>query len=146
MRHLDENARAVSRVDLAAACAAVVEVAEDLKSLLDEVVGFLPLDVGYKSDSAGIVFVPWVVQSLFLRWSLVLHFVVVFAYKKRPAFIVVLFDATIKKVASNRGSRLREIRTTFSKGAGLYHPPGSGNSVFVVIFASGKTVVARALT
>jgi hypothetical protein len=79
VRHLDEDARAIARVHLTPAGAPVIEIAEDLQSLLDESMGFPPLDVGYKPDSARIMFVARIVHSLFLRWSQFFHFVVHFA-------------------------------------------------------------------
>src|SRR5688572_3310574 len=64
MRHLQENARAVTGVDLAAARAAMIEVLEDLDALLDDGIRFAALDVHDEADAAGIVLELGVIQAL----------------------------------------------------------------------------------
>src|SRR5262249_769033 len=64
VRDLEEDARAVAGVLLAAAGAAVLQVDEDLHGLADEVARFAPLEVHDEADAAGVVFVLRVVQAL----------------------------------------------------------------------------------
>ena len=66
VRNLDEDAGAVAGFRVAAAGAAVGQVDENLDALDDDVVGFLALDAGDEANSAGIVLMARVVQSL--RW------------------------------------------------------------------------------
>ena len=67
MRHLQQQAGAVTCFRIAAACAAMGEVDENLESLLNDVVGLAALDVSYKADAASIMLVLGVVETLF-RW------------------------------------------------------------------------------
>ena len=67
MRHLDENARAVAGIGLAAAGAAVVQVQQHLQGLLDDRVGLPALDVDDEPDAAGLVLELRVVKALFGR-------------------------------------------------------------------------------
>ena len=62
--HLDEHARAVAGVDLAAAGAPVVEVLQYLDRLLEDAVRLVPLDVDDEADAARVVLEAGVVQSL----------------------------------------------------------------------------------
>ena len=55
VRDLDQEPGAVASIRIAATCAAVSEVDEDLNPLFDDVVGLLAFDVGHKTNSAGIV-------------------------------------------------------------------------------------------
>ena len=64
VRHLDENARAVAGVHLAAAGPAVQEVLQDREGLADDRVGLAALDVHHEADPAGVVLVGRVVQAL----------------------------------------------------------------------------------
>jgi hypothetical protein len=64
MRHLDEDARAVAGVDLAAARPPVQQVLEHLQGLAHDGVGSAPLDVHDEADAAGVVLVGGVVESL----------------------------------------------------------------------------------
>jgi hypothetical protein len=64
VRHLDQDAGAVARVDLRAAGAAVVEVLEHLDRLLDDAVRLVPLDVDHEPLAAGVVLVARVIQPL----------------------------------------------------------------------------------
>jgi hypothetical protein len=45
----------------------MVEIDQDAQALMDDVVGLPALDIGHETDAARIVFVAWVVKSLFLR-------------------------------------------------------------------------------
>ena len=65
--HLQQYAGAVTRVDLAAAGAAVVQVPQDLDRLLEHAVGLVALDVDHEPLAAGVVFVARVVEALFGR-------------------------------------------------------------------------------
>ena len=67
MRHLQQQPGAVTGFRIAAACAAMGEVNQYLEPLLDNVVGLAALDVGDKADTASIVLVPRIVETLF-RW------------------------------------------------------------------------------
>jgi hypothetical protein len=61
MGHLQQNACSVTRIGLAAARAAVVQVAQDLNGLLQDPVGFAAFDVHDEANSAGFVLVPGIV-------------------------------------------------------------------------------------
>ena len=63
MWSLNQNARAVARVDLAPARAAVLEVLEHLERLADDVVRRAALDVDDEADAAGVVLVRRIVQT-----------------------------------------------------------------------------------
>ena len=56
VRHLDEDAGSVTRIGLAAAGAAMIQVSQDLEPLLDHRMGLGSLDVGDKADAASVVF------------------------------------------------------------------------------------------
>ena len=64
MRDLDQDARAVAGFRIAAARAAMGQIDEDLHALLNDVVRLLPFDVGDKADTASIMLVCRVVQTL----------------------------------------------------------------------------------
>ena len=64
VRDLDQNARPVARLRVAAAGAAVGEVDEDLDALADDLVRAFATDVGDEADAAGIVFVDGTVEPL----------------------------------------------------------------------------------
>ena len=64
VRNLDQHAGAIAGFRIAAAGAAVRQVDENLDALDDDVVRFLALDVGDEADTAGIVFVARVVETL----------------------------------------------------------------------------------
>ena len=59
---LDQDARAVAHQLVGAHRAAVVEVLEDLQTLLDDAVRSLALDVGDEADAAGVAFLARVVE------------------------------------------------------------------------------------
>ncbi len=67
VRRLDENARAIAGVGLAAASAAMVEIQENLKCLADDRVRLLAFDIDDEADPAGFVFEAWIVQALLWR-------------------------------------------------------------------------------
>ena len=67
MRHLNENARAIAGVDLAATRAAMIEIHQDLQALLDEIMRLLALDVGDEADAAGVLFKLRIIQALLRR-------------------------------------------------------------------------------
>src|SRR3954466_12395138 len=60
---LEQDARAVARVDLRAARAAVLEVVEHPQRLLQRGVRALVREIGDRSDATGVVFKPWVVEA-----------------------------------------------------------------------------------
>src|SRR5262245_45165795 len=64
MRYLHEHASTVPRLWITATRATMIEVFENLQSLLDDVVRALTLDVGNESNSTGVVLELRVVESL----------------------------------------------------------------------------------
>ena len=64
VRHLDEDACAVTRARVCTSGAAVAEVDQHLEALVDDFVGALALDAGHQTDPAGIVLHARVVQTL----------------------------------------------------------------------------------
>ena len=64
VRHLDEDARAVPGVDLAAAGAAVEEILEHLESLVHDGVGLSALHVHDEADTARVVLVGGIIEAL----------------------------------------------------------------------------------
>jgi hypothetical protein len=64
MRNLDKDPGAVPRLGIAAACASVGQIQQDLETLLNDVVRFMAVDVGDESDTAGVVLVGGVVEAL----------------------------------------------------------------------------------
>ncbi len=64
VRDLNEDTSPVTRVGFTAAGSTVPEVIKNSERLLNDFVGFLALDVGHKTDAAGIVFKLRVVQAL----------------------------------------------------------------------------------
>ena len=71
VRRLDQNAGAIARVGLAAARAAVLEVDEDLHRLAHNPVRLASLDVDDEADTAGIAFIPGVIETLRRRREVV---------------------------------------------------------------------------
>ena len=69
VRRLDEDARAVAGIGLAAARAAMVQVQQHLQGLLDDGVGLPAFDVGHESHPAGLVLELRIVQALLGRRS-----------------------------------------------------------------------------
>ena len=73
MRHLEQNARAVARVRLTSARAAMIEVHQNRQRLLDDFVRALALHLADKADAARVVLKLWIVESLFFRRAVVGH-------------------------------------------------------------------------
>ena len=67
MRNLEENSRAIASLRIAAACAAVRQVDENLYAFENDLVRFLAFDVGYETDAAGIALIRGVVKPLRCR-------------------------------------------------------------------------------
>ena len=67
VRNLDEHARAIAGLRIAAASAAVRQVDQNLNALDDDVVGLMALDVSDEADPAGIVLVARIVKTLSWR-------------------------------------------------------------------------------
>src|SRR5262249_47543951 len=67
VRHLNQDARAIPRVDLRSRGAAVVQVAEDLQRVRHDFVRFAALHVDHEADAAGLVLEEWIVKTLFRR-------------------------------------------------------------------------------
>jgi hypothetical protein len=66
VRDLDENSGPIARFRIAAASSAVRKVHEDFNALIDDVVGFSTLDVGYEADTACIVLIAGVIKALLI--------------------------------------------------------------------------------
>jgi hypothetical protein len=62
--NLDQDAGTVAHQRVGANGTAVIEVLQDQQALLDDRVALLALDVGYKTDAAGVVLVGGVVKTL----------------------------------------------------------------------------------
>src|SRR4029078_6214370 len=73
VRHLHEDAGAVARVLLAAARAAVLEVEQDLHTLLDDRVRLASMRVHDEADAAAVVLVRRIVESLLRGWRRARH-------------------------------------------------------------------------
>ena len=69
MRNLNQHARAVAGLGIAAASSAVLEVGEHLDSLFHDGVALLAANAGDKTEAAGIMLVGRVVQTLGRRQS-----------------------------------------------------------------------------
>jgi len=71
VRQLDEDAGAVTGVDLRSGGAAVVEVAQHLQAVRDHLVRLAAVHIDDEADAAGLVFEPRIVEALFGRqtWS-----------------------------------------------------------------------------
>ena len=67
MRHLHQDARSVARIGLATARAAMVQVAENLEGVLDDLMGLFSFDVHHEADATGFMFKPGIVQALLGR-------------------------------------------------------------------------------
>ena len=67
VRNLNQDAGAVAGFRIAAAGAAMRQVDEDLQSLGDDVVRLLALDVDDEADTAGVVLVLRIVETLLRR-------------------------------------------------------------------------------
>ncbi len=61
---LDQDAGAIAHQRVGTHRAAVIQVAQDQQTLLDDLVALAPLDVRHKTHAAGVVFVPRVIQTL----------------------------------------------------------------------------------
>ena len=75
--NLDQNARSVAGLRIAAASSAMSEVDQNLNALEDDVVRLAALDIRNETDAAGIVFVLGPVQTLgrrqAVKWVDLLH-------------------------------------------------------------------------
>ena len=67
MRHLHQDSRSVAGIGLATARAAMVQVAENLEGLLDDLMGLFSFDVHHEADATGFMLEPGIVQALFGR-------------------------------------------------------------------------------
>ena len=67
MRHLHQDARSVAGIGLATARAAMVQVAENLEGLLDDLMGLFSFDVHHEADATGCMLKPGIVEALFGR-------------------------------------------------------------------------------
>ena len=72
--HLDENAGAITGVHLATARAAVVEIQKNCQRLGDDFVGLPAFDIDHKTHAASIMLELRVIQALFGRQSVFVHF------------------------------------------------------------------------
>ena len=89
MGNLDQNAGAIAGLRIAAAGASVRQIDQNLNALEDDVVRFVPGNIGHKTDAAGIVLLPWVIEALSRRqaekWIFFAHFSVHSEYHGKPA-------------------------------------------------------------
>ena len=89
VRNLDQNARAVAGLRIAAAGAAVRQINQNLNALEDDVVRFAPGNIGHETDAAGIVFLLRIIETLSRRqpeeWIVFGHFSVHSEYHGKPA-------------------------------------------------------------
>jgi hypothetical protein len=67
VRHLDEDASAISGVRFTAACATVLEVDQHLEPARDDGVGTPACDVYDEPDATRIVFEGWIIETDSLR-------------------------------------------------------------------------------
>jgi hypothetical protein len=66
VRHLDQDSGAIARARVSANRTPMGEVFQDLKTLANDLVTLPVLYVRYEADSASIVFISRIVESLFL--------------------------------------------------------------------------------
>jgi hypothetical protein len=64
VRQLHQDARAVSRVLLAAGRAAVFEVQKNFEPVANDARRLAPLQIDHEADAAGVVLVSWIVEAL----------------------------------------------------------------------------------
>ena len=69
MRDLEQNAGPVAGAGIAPLSTTVVQIIEDLESLLDDAVGLVALDVDHEPDPAAVFLEPRIVEPLFRRKS-----------------------------------------------------------------------------
>ncbi len=69
VRDLNQDSRAIARLRIASASAAMSQVDEDLQSLDDDVMRLLALNIDDETDATSIVFVSWIVETLLNRES-----------------------------------------------------------------------------
>ena len=67
MGNLNQDARAVAGLRIATRRAAMGQVDEDLKPLADDLVALFAANAGDQTHTAGIVLIPWVIETLRLR-------------------------------------------------------------------------------
>ena len=67
MRDLQQNAGAVAGVFFTAARAAVIEIFQHCKRLLDDLVGPFTFDIDHEPNAAGVVFKLRIVEALLRR-------------------------------------------------------------------------------
>jgi hypothetical protein len=83
-RQLHHDAGAVAGHLVAAAGAAVGQVDEDIQRLVDDIVGFLALEVHHATHAAGVVFKTRIVQPLRLRQPAVGHLCTIIRHSRFP--------------------------------------------------------------
>ena len=79
--HLNQDAGAVTGIDLAAARTAVLQVDQDLQRLPDDGVRASALDVSDEPDAAGVVLMSWIVETT--SGGLVMRLVAPVVYERR---------------------------------------------------------------
>src|SRR4051812_28036615 len=67
MRHLDQNARSVSRIRVRTRGAAMRQVDQNLETLADDLLALLTPDAGNQAHATGIMLILWPVQALRFR-------------------------------------------------------------------------------
>jgi hypothetical protein len=84
VRDLDQDAGSVAGLGVAAASAAVRQVDQNLNALDDNVVRFLAFDIGDEADTAGVAFLGWVIETLWL-WQAARHKGVIHRIVPKPS-------------------------------------------------------------
>ncbi len=67
MRNLEQDARAIAGIRVAAACSAMGQIFQYLKGLTYNAMRFSTLNVHDETDAAGVMFLIWIIQPLSRR-------------------------------------------------------------------------------
>ena len=67
IRDLHQDTGAIAHQRIGTDSTAMRQVLQDEQAILDDLVRLLPLHMGNEADAAGIMFVAWVVETLFRR-------------------------------------------------------------------------------
>ena len=71
MRNLDEHSGAIASLGIAAACATVREIDQDLNSLLNDLMALFAANAGDKAHAAGIMLVRGMIKTLRRRQTVI---------------------------------------------------------------------------
>ena len=101
VRNLNQDARAVARLRIAAARAAMREIDQNLNTLQHDIVGFLPFDIGDETEAASVVLVLRAVHALRFgqarKWVDGFHFAPLFhdAAEPRRGYILAFLSSSV---------------------------------------------------